>query len=65
VPEPQPDLPSAGRSVTLHLWNGQTGGTVKWWDLGAVGLDTGQGDLLVVQRHAVERWDPFVQQANG
>jgi sRNA-binding regulator protein Hfq len=47
-------------AVTLHLWNGQTiSGMVKWWDLGAVGLATGQDELLVVQRHAVERWEPF------
>jgi sRNA-binding regulator protein Hfq len=52
--------------ITLHLWNGQTvTGKVKWWDLGAVGLETDQGDLLVVQRHAAERWEPFVLDANS
>ena len=52
--------------ITLYLWNGQTAtGKVKWWDLGAVGLETNQGDLLVVQRHAAERWEPFVQDADG
>jgi sRNA-binding regulator protein Hfq len=46
--------------ITLCLWNGQTvSGIVKWWDLGAVGLITDQDDLLVVQRHAVEHWEPF------
>jgi sRNA-binding regulator protein Hfq len=46
-------------SITLHLWNGQTAsGKVKWWDLGAVGVETEEGELLVVQRHAVERWEP-------
>jgi sRNA-binding regulator protein Hfq len=46
-------------SITLHLWNGEAAsGQVKWWDLGAVGLETEQGRLLVVQRHAVERWEP-------
>jgi sRNA-binding regulator protein Hfq len=51
--------------ITLYLWNGQTvSGMVKWWDLGAVGLEADQGNLLVVQRHAVERWEPFVQDAN-
>lgn len=45
--------------ITLHLWNGQTvTGRVKWWDLGAIGLDTGSGELAVLQRHAVERWEP-------
>jgi sRNA-binding regulator protein Hfq len=46
-------------TVKLQLWNGQAAsGKVKWWDLGAVGLETEQGNLLVVQRHAVERWEP-------
>ena len=45
--------------ITLNLWNRQEAtGKVVWWDLGAVGLDAGSGLLLVVQRHAVERWDP-------
>ena len=45
--------------ITLGLWNGhETVGKVVWWDLGAVGLDTGNESLLIVQRHAVERWDP-------
>jgi len=45
--------------ITLSLWNGQAAvGKVVWWDLGAVALDTNGGQLLVVQRHAVERWDP-------
>jgi sRNA-binding regulator protein Hfq len=45
--------------ITLRLWNGQTvTGQVQWWDLGAVGLEDAAGELLVVQRHAVERWDP-------
>jgi sRNA-binding regulator protein Hfq len=45
--------------ITLYLWNGQiVTGEVRWWDLGAVGLETPDGDLVVVQRHAAERWDP-------
>jgi len=52
--------------ITLHLWDGRSlMGQVGWWDLGAVGLDSGSGagssasgTLHVVQRHAVERWDP-------
>ncbi len=44
--------------ITLHLWNGQVQtGRVKWWDLGALELETPDG-ALVIQRHAVERWDP-------
>ncbi len=49
----------SGSLITLFLWNGQeVAGKVAWWDLGAVGLDMADGRLLVVQRHAVERWDP-------
>jgi sRNA-binding regulator protein Hfq len=50
--------------ITLYLWNGRTAtGRVKWWDLGAVGLETDAGQLLVVQRHAAERWEPLAQEA--
>ena len=52
--------------ITLYLWNGQTvTGMVKWWDLGAVGLETEPGHLLVVQRHAAERWEPFVEEPDA
>ncbi|GEM_PF-477057 len=45
--------------LTLHLWNGQVvTGTVMWWDLGALALDVGAEEPLIVQRHAVERWSP-------
>lgn len=45
--------------LTLHLWNGQTvSGTVVWWDLGAIALNVGAAEPLIVQRHAVERWSP-------
>lgn len=45
--------------LTLHLWNGQVvTGTVMWWDLGALALNTGADEPLIVQRHAVERWSP-------
>jgi len=48
-----------GSAITLDLWNGQqVPGVVRWWDLGAVGLETPDGQLLVIQRHAVERWSP-------
>ena len=54
-----------GNPITLHLWNGKNvKGRVKWWDLGAVGLETEQGGLLVVQRHATERWEPFVAESD-
>jgi len=45
--------------ITLNLWNGQTlTGLVQWWDLGAVQLETTDGAVVVVQRHAAERWAP-------
>jgi sRNA-binding regulator protein Hfq len=45
--------------ITLYLWNGQSvTGRVTWWDLGAIGLEDEQGATQIVQRHAVERWDP-------
>lgn len=44
--------------ITLHLWNGESvSGKVNWWDLGACQIGTATGDV-VVQRHAVDRWDP-------
>ncbi len=44
--------------ITLHLSNGEfLTGEVKWWDLGAAEITTASGDV-VVQRHAVERWEP-------
>jgi transcriptional regulator with XRE-family HTH domain len=44
--------------ITLHLWNAETvTGLVRWWDLGAVGLEMADGALLVVQRHATEHWE--------
>ena len=49
----------ADAPITLYLWNGQQlSGTVKWWDLGAAGPETAGENLIVIQRHAVERWDP-------
>ena len=44
--------------ITLQLPNGEVvTGKVKWWDLGACEISTATGDI-VVQRHAVERWEP-------
>jgi sRNA-binding regulator protein Hfq len=51
--------------ITLYLWDGRAvSGRVRWWDLGAVALDTDAGDLLVVQRHAAERWEPLSRQTD-
>ncbi len=53
-------------TLTLRLWNGETvQGKVMWWDLGAVGLDTGAGELTVIQRHAVEQWEPRAPDDTG
>jgi sRNA-binding regulator protein Hfq len=46
------------RPLSLELSTGvNVQGCVKWWDLGAVGLETDQGEI-VIQRHAVQRWSP-------
>ncbi len=48
-----------GSPLTLHLWNGQeVTGKVRWWDLGAAAVELSDSSLIVIQRHAVERWDP-------
>jgi transcriptional regulator with XRE-family HTH domain len=46
--------------VRLELRTGETvAGRVRWWDLGAFGLDPeDSGPLTVVQRHAVLNWAP-------
>jgi hypothetical protein len=54
--------------ITLHTWDGGSiSGRVRWWDLGAVGIspEDDQGKLVVVQRHAVERWDPRIEPEPG
>jgi len=49
--------------ISLHLWNGEVvTGQVKWWDLGAAEIETTDG-FVVVQRHAVERWEPRAPEA--
>ncbi len=42
----------------LRLRNGETlKGRLAWWDLGALGLEPGDGgSLIVVQRHVVVDW---------
>lgn len=51
--------------ISLSLWHGKTvTGRVKWWDLGAIGLAADEGEL-VVQRHAVERWEPRAPEDAG
>lgn len=44
--------------LQLHLRTGETlSGRLAWWDLGALGLESGDGGpLIVVQRHAVVDW---------
>jgi transcriptional regulator with XRE-family HTH domain len=49
-------------SKTLARFELRTGemmtGRVHWWDLGAFGLESGDGEpLIVVQRHAVLDWE--------
>jgi hypothetical protein len=55
-----------GHPLTLHLWDGQIAkGMVRWWDLGAIGLELEDGTLVVVQRHAAERWEPLLPEAQA
>lgn len=43
--------------ISLTLRSGeQLTGTATWWDLSSIGLQTEDGRLLVVQRHAVVDW---------
>ncbi len=54
--------------ITLELWDGSSiTGHIRWWDLGAIGLEPAgaEGNVLVVQRHAVERWDPRIEPEEG
>jgi len=48
----------AGTTARFELRTGETlSGRVRWWDLGAFGLEPeGDGPLIVVQRHAVVDW---------
>jgi len=48
-------------TITLHMRNGVSWrGQVVWWDLGALGLESeDDGEMLVIQRHAVMDWEPF------
>jgi transcriptional regulator with XRE-family HTH domain len=50
----------SGATARFELRTGETvAGRVRWWDLGAFGLDReGGGPLTVVQRHAVLDWAP-------
>ncbi len=56
------------QAITLNLWSGATvRGQVRWWDLGAIGLapiDGGDDELVVIQRHAVDRWDPRIEESD-
>ncbi len=54
--------------ITLQMWNGDVlEGNVRWWDLGAVGLAPleGSNELVIVQRHAVERWEPVAPESEA
>ena len=48
----------AGTTARFELRTGETlAGQVRWWDLGAFGLEPASGEpLTVVQRHAVLDW---------
>jgi sRNA-binding regulator protein Hfq len=51
--------------LTFYLWNGQeVTGTIVWWDLGAVALNVGDAEPLIVQRHAIEQWSPRLPEAH-
>jgi len=54
-------------SVRLDLRTGETmAGRVRWWDLGAFGLELEEGEpLTVVQRHAVLDWEGAGQIEGG
>lgn len=58
-----------GKRVALRLRSGETlTGKIMWWDLGATGLQPDEGELLVVQRHAVIDWGaatPEGEQSTG
>ena len=49
----------SGETARFELRTGETlGGQVRWWDLGAFGLEPKSGGpLTVVQRHAVLDWE--------
>jgi hypothetical protein len=51
-------------TARFELRTGETlAGQVRWWDLGAFGLETGDGEpLTVVQRHAVLDWTPVTDE---
>lgn len=43
--------------VRLELRGGDTiDGRLTWWDLGAIAITEGDGQVVVVQRHIVDRW---------
>ncbi len=47
----------SGQPIRVRLRTGETlSGVVRWWDLGAFGLQD-QDQLTVVQRHAVVDWE--------
>lgn len=50
-------LQQSGQTARFRLRTGETlTGRVRWWDLGAFGLEEERG-LTVVQRHSVVDWE--------
>ena len=48
----------SGAVARFELRTGETmAGRVRWWDLGAFGLELEEKALVVVQRHAVLDWE--------
>lgn len=48
---------NAETAIQIELRTGETlSGRVRWWDLGAFGLEQENGPFTVVQRHAVVDW---------
>ena len=46
-----------GTPISLELRSGEVvSGQVSWWDLGAIAVTEADGQLVVVQRHIVDRW---------
>lgn len=48
----------SGQTARFRLRTGErVSGQVRWWDLGAFGLEAEGEELTVVQRHAVVDWE--------
>lgn len=53
--------------VSLTLRDGEMiEGRLNWWDLGAIALTEADGQLVVIQRHIVDRWHvPGIEAPTG